>query len=37
VRTLQPGHLALLKGGNLHSLVNPTDEDLFLFMLGGYD
>ena len=37
VRTLQPGHLALLKRGNLHSLVNPTDEDLFLFMLGGYD
>jgi hypothetical protein len=37
VRTLKPGHLALLKGGNLHGLMNPSDEDLFLFMFGGYD
>ena len=37
VRTLKPGHLAMLKGGNLHSLINPSDEDLFLFMFGGYD
>ena len=37
VRTLKPGHFALLKGGNLHSLINPSDEDLFLFMFGGYD
>jgi hypothetical protein len=37
VRSLKPGHLALLKGGNLHSLINPSDEDLMLFMFGGYD
>ncbi|EDZ98848.1 hypothetical protein BH160DRAFT_5845 [Burkholderia sp. H160] len=37
VRTLKPGDLALLKGGNLHALINPTDQDLFLFMFGGYD
>jgi mannose-6-phosphate isomerase-like protein (cupin superfamily) len=37
VRTLEAGHMALLKGGNLHGLMNPTDENLFLFMFGGYD
>jgi hypothetical protein len=37
VRTLKSGHFALLKGGNLHGLINPSDEDLFLFMFGGYD
>ncbi len=37
VRTLTPGHLALLKGGQLHALINPTDEDAQLFMFGGYD
>lgn len=37
IRTLHPGHFAMLKGGNLHALMNPTDEDLFLFMFGGYD
>jgi mannose-6-phosphate isomerase-like protein (cupin superfamily) len=37
VRTLKPGHLALLKGGNLHGLINPSDEDMILFMFGGYD
>ena len=37
VRTLKPGHLALLKGGNLHGLINPSDEDMMLFMFGGYD
>jgi hypothetical protein len=37
VRTLQSGHLALLKGGNLHGLINPSDEELLLFMFGGYD
>ncbi|RFU49368.1 cupin domain-containing protein [Paraburkholderia sp. DHOC27] len=37
VRTLRSGSLALLKGGNLHSLINPSDEDLFLFTFGGYD
>lgn len=37
VRTLNPGHLTLLKGGNLHALINPTDQDMFVFMFGGYD
>jgi hypothetical protein len=37
VRTLRAGHLALLKGGNLHGLMNPSDEDCSLFMFGGYD
>jgi mannose-6-phosphate isomerase-like protein (cupin superfamily) len=37
VRTLTAGHMALLKGGNLHALINPTDEYLSLFMFGGYD
>lgn len=37
VRTLRAGHFAMLKGGNLHGLMNPTDEDPHLFMFGGYD
>lgn len=37
IRTLRAGHLALLKGGNLHALMNPSDENLSLFMFGGYD
>jgi mannose-6-phosphate isomerase-like protein (cupin superfamily) len=37
VRTLEAGHFAMLKGGNLHSLINPTDTNLSLFMFGGYD
>jgi mannose-6-phosphate isomerase-like protein (cupin superfamily) len=37
VRTLRAGHLAMLKGGQLHALLNPTDEDAHLFMFGGYD
>ena len=37
IRTLLPGHLAMLKGGNLHGLMNATDEDISLFMFGGYD
>jgi len=37
VRTLRSGHLAMLKGGNLHGLINSTDEDISLFMFGGYD
>jgi mannose-6-phosphate isomerase-like protein (cupin superfamily) len=37
IRTLREGHFAMLKGGNLHALANPSDEDLFLFMFGGYD
>ena len=37
VRTLRPGHFALLKGSNLHGLMNVKDEDASLFMFGGYD
>jgi mannose-6-phosphate isomerase-like protein (cupin superfamily) len=37
IRTLLPGSLALLKGGQLHGLMNVTDEDSSLFMFGGYD
>jgi mannose-6-phosphate isomerase-like protein (cupin superfamily) len=37
IRTLRPGHFAMLKGGNLHALMNATDEDISLFMFGGYD
>ena len=37
VRTLRAGSLVMLKGGNLHGLMNSTDEDCSLFMFGGYD
>lgn len=37
IRTLKSGHFAMLKGGNLHALMNPSDENLSLFMFGGYD
>jgi mannose-6-phosphate isomerase-like protein (cupin superfamily) len=37
LRTLRAGQLVMLRGGNLHGLMNATDEDLFLFMFGGYD
>jgi hypothetical protein len=37
VRTLRPGDLALVKGGGLHALANSLDEDVLLFMFGGYD
>jgi hypothetical protein len=37
VRSLQSGHLAMLRGGNLHALLNPTDRRTSLFMFGGYD
>jgi len=37
IRTLQAGHFAMLKGGNLHGLMNPSDENISLFMFGGYD
>ncbi|AVH67212.1 hypothetical protein CDG77_11970 [Nostoc sp. 'Peltigera membranacea cyanobiont' 213] len=37
IRTLQAGHFAMLKGGNLHALMNATDEQVSLFMFGGYD
>jgi mannose-6-phosphate isomerase-like protein (cupin superfamily) len=37
IRTLQPGELALIKGGQFHGLINLLDENSMLFMLGGYD
>jgi mannose-6-phosphate isomerase-like protein (cupin superfamily) len=37
IRTLRAGHFAMLKGGNLHALMNPGTENLPLFMFGGYD
>jgi mannose-6-phosphate isomerase-like protein (cupin superfamily) len=37
VRTLRAGDMAMLRGGNLHALVNPTDRRISLFMFGGYD
>ena len=29
--------LATHKGGNLQGQMNATDEDIYLFMFGGYD
>jgi hypothetical protein len=37
LRTLLPGDLALVKGGQLHALINSLDENVLLFMFGGYD
>lgn len=37
VRTLRSGEMTMLRGGNLHGLLNVTDEDAFLMMFGGYD
>lgn len=36
-RTLREGELAICKTGQLHALLNTTDEDVELFMFGGYD
>ena len=37
LRTMLPGDLALIKGGQLHALLNSLDENITLFMFGGYD
>ncbi len=37
IRTLRAGHFAMLKGGHLHGLMNPSDANISLFMFGGYD
>jgi hypothetical protein len=37
VRTMKPGDLALIKGGGMHALINSLDENVLLFMFGGYD
>lgn len=37
LRTLRAGYFALLKGGQLHGLLNTTDGAVPLLMFGGYD
>ena len=37
IRTMTAGSFSLIKPGNLHALFNVTDEDISLFMFGGYD
>lgn len=37
IRTLRSGHFAYLKTGQLHAIMNGTNEDCQLFMFGGYD
>src|SRR5262249_9874910 len=36
VRSLPSGSLAMLRGGNLHGLMNPADRRPSLFMIGGF-
>ena len=37
IRTMRPGDLVLVKGGQMHALVNSQDRPATLFMFGGYD
>ena len=37
VRTLKAGHFVMLKGGNLHALINTQPDPAMLFIFGGYD
>ncbi len=37
IRRLQTNHFAMLKGGNLHGIMNINDDPVTLFMFGGYD
>ena len=37
VRMMNPGDMTLCKSGQLHALYNQTDEQIKLFMFGGYD
>lgn len=37
LRTMQPGDITLCKTGQIHALYNVTDEEITLFMFGGYD
>lgn len=37
VRTMRPGDLALVKGGQLHALINSLDENVQLFMFRDAD
>ncbi len=36
-RSMQSGEMAMLRGGNFHGLLNMMDNDISLFMFGGYD
>ena len=37
VRSMLPGDLVLIRGGQFHGLINSLDENVRLFMFGGYD
>lgn len=37
VRSLPAGSLAMVRGGNLHGLLNPAARRASVFMFGGYD
>ena len=37
LRTMLPGDVVLIRGGNFHGLINLLDENVSLFMFGGYD
>ena len=37
LRVMKPGDLSLVKPGQFHALINLLDENLLLFMFGGYD
>ena len=37
IRTMRPGDMALIKGGQMHALLNALDENMELLMFGGYD
>ncbi|AMA60158.1 cupin domain-containing protein [Bradyrhizobium sp. CCGE-LA001] len=37
LRIMKPGDLSLVKPGQFHALANLLDENLLLFMFGGYD
>lgn len=37
VRTMLPGDVVLIRGGQFHGLINSLDENVRLFMFGGYD
>ena len=37
LRQMEAGDLTICKTGQLHALYNHTDEQIKLFMFGGYD
>jgi len=37
IRTMLPGDVVLIRGGQFHGLINSLDENVRLFMFGGYD